>query len=99
MSKLNDARKIPSHMPIKILIVGEYEDIKDVHDKIKTKFNLKVFDVVEITAEIDKVLNPPAEIEVQDPKKAKGKQVVEEPHQNQEELKELSKVAVLIKQY
>ena len=99
MSKLNEARKIPSHMPIKILIVGEYEGMKDVHDKIKTEFNLKVFDVAEITAEIDKVLNPPAEIEAPDPKKAKGKQVVEEPQQNQEELKELSKVAALIKQH
>ena len=99
MSKLSDARKIPSHMPIKILIVGEYEGMKDVHDKIKAEFNLKVFDVAEIIAEIDKVLNPPAEIEAPDPKKAKGIQVVEEPQQNQEELKELSKISALIKQH
>ena len=99
MSKLNDASKIPSQMPIKILIVGEYEGMKDVHYKIKTEFNLKVFEVAEITAEIDKVLNPLTEIEATDPKKVKDKQVVEEPQQNQEELKELSKVAASIKQH
>ena len=99
MSKLNDASKFPSQMPIKILIVGEYEGMKDVHYKIKIEFNLKVFEFAEITAEIDKVLNPPTEIEALDPKKVKGKQVVEEPQQNQEDLKELSIVAALIKQH
>ena len=86
-------------MPLKILIIGEYDGMKEVHDKVKSEFNLKVFDVTEITAEIEKILNPPTEVEVPDPKKAKGKQVVEEPQQNQEELKELSKVAALIKQH
>ena len=73
--------------------------MKDVHYKIKTEFNLKVFEVIEITAEIDKVLNPPIEIKAPDPKKDKCKQVVEESQQNQEELKELSKVAASIKQH
>lgn len=98
-AKLSAARSIPSHMPLKILIIGQYDGMKDVHDKIKAEFNLKLFDVADLTAEIEKVLNPPPEIEAPDPKKAKGKQAVEEPQQNQEELKELTKVAALIKQH
>ena len=91
--------KIPSRMPLKILMIGTYEGMKEVHDKIKAEFNLKVFDVAEITAEIEKILNPPTEVEAPDPKKVKGKQVIEESQQNQEELKELSKIAFLIQQH
>ena len=87
--------KIPSLMPLKVLMIGTYEGMKEVHYKIKAEFNLKEFDVVKITTEKEKILNPPNKIEALDPKKVKGKQVIEESQQNQEELKELSKIAFL----
>lgn len=101
ISKLQEAKsRIPSYMPLKLLLIGEkYEGCKEVYDKLKAEFNLKIFDVAEVTAEIEKVLNPPKEEEVPDPKKAKGKQVIEEPPDNQEELKELAIVAEKIKQH
>ena len=58
-----------------------YEGMKEVHYKIKDEFNLKGFDVVEITAEKEKILNPPNKIEAPDPKNVKGKQVIEESQQ------------------
>lgn len=100
-SKLYEAKAtIPSYMPLKLLVLGDgYEGSKEVYTKLVTEFNLKLYDVKDLTAEIDKILNPPQEEEVPDPKKAKGKAVQEEPPENQEELKELAVVAEKVKQY
>ena len=91
--------KIPSLMPLKILMIGTYEGMKEVHYKIKAEFNIKGFNDAKITTEKEKILNPPNKIEAPDPMKVKGKQVIEESQQNQEELKELSKIAFLIHQH
>ena len=37
-------------MPLKILMIEIYEGMKEVYAKIKDEFNLKIFDVVKITA-------------------------------------------------
>ena len=100
-SKLQMARgEIPNHMPLKLLMMGEeYEGFKEVNEQIAAEFNLKIFDVKELSVEIDKIMNPPQEEEAPDPKKAKGKAAQEEPPENQEELKELAEVGEKIKQY
>lgn len=100
--KLNLAKaSIPSYMPLKLLLFGkEYDFNKEINNKLVQEFNLKIFDVNEITVELEKIINPPQEEEVQDPKaKAKGKVVQEEPPENAEEIKELSKIAEKVKQY
>ena len=74
--------KIPSLMDLKILMIGTYESMKEIHYKIKAEFTLKVFDVAEIKEEIDKIVNLPTEVEALDPKKVKDKQVIEESQQN-----------------
>ena len=69
-------------MDLKILMIGTYESMKEIHYKIKAEFTLKVFDVAEIKEEIDKIVNLPTEVEALDPKKVKDKQVIEESQQN-----------------
>lgn len=100
-TKLLEAKAdIPSYMPLKLLILGEeFEGIKEIQDKLAAEFHLKIFDIKTVTKEVEKLLNPPQEEEIPDPKKAKGKQVQEEPAENAEEVKEISKVVEKIRKY
>lgn len=94
-------QNVPGNMPLKLLVMGNhFENSKDIYNQIKTEFNLHLFDVNDINVEIEKLMNPPAEEEVPDPKsKAKGKNAVEEPPENEEELKELRSIAEQFKLY
>lgn len=90
---------IPSYMPLKLFLFGDqYEYSDEVTAKVAEEYNLKIFNVKEISEEIDKLLNPPEE-EPQDQKKGKGKQVQEEAPEDEEELKELNQVAERITIY
>jgi len=91
---------IPSHMPLKLIIFGDkFEYSAEVTAKFSEEFNLKIFDIQEISEEVNKILSPPEEEEPQDLKKGKGKQAQDEPQENEEELKELTQVCDKIKEY
>ena len=49
-------------------MIGTNKGMKESNNKIKVEFNLKGFDVTEITAEIVKILNRSTEVEVLDHK-------------------------------
>ena len=100
-TKLLEAKaNIPGYMPLKLLMMGEgFEGQAEVLQKLQNEFHLKIFNVTEISAEMEKIINPPQEEEAQDPKKAKGKAAAEEPQENEEEVKELKEIAEKIKQY
>lgn len=92
--------QVPNYMPLKLLVLGNpFENQKEVYELLKEEFSLTIFDIEEINAEIDKIINPPEEEEAPDPKKAKGKGAPEEPPENEEEIKQITAIAEEFKQY
>jgi len=60
---------VPSYMPLKLLVLGTpFDLVKEVYAKLANEYNLKIFDIADITIEFEKIMNPPQDEEVPDPK-------------------------------
>jgi hypothetical protein len=89
---------IPCYLPLKLLFFTPSSEFSpSIIQKLSLEFQLKLFDAKAISQEMEKLVNPPAEEEVPDPKKAKGKAVQEEPPENEEEFKKLKIIAEKIR--